>query len=155
MGNVEDIVRDILFDYEPRATGEPHAFALADGMEPEATVKADATPALEFDDITRILTEITTDIVVVVDLTQETDTLRILTFGIDEVFALSNQTYFVLDVMSDGENRLPQLPVIDLGKKIGLILHRVRTGNQPFPTSLINLRLSIMARRNEVIIMNG
>ena len=153
MGDVEDVVGDVFFDDEPGATGEAHAFALTDGMEPEAFVLTDTTTSFEFDDITGVLSEITTDIVIIIDLTQETDALGILALSIDEVFTLCNLTHFVFHVMADRKNRLAQLPIVDLREEVGLILYGVWTGDQPFPASLINLRLGIMARGNQVVVM--
>ena len=71
VGDVEDVVRDILFDDEPGAAGEAHAFALTDGVEPEAFVLTDTTTGFEFDDITGVFTEVTSDIVIVIDLPQK------------------------------------------------------------------------------------
>ena len=68
MRDIKDVVGDILFDNKPRTSGEAHAFALANGMEPESTMLTDATTGLQLDDITRLFAEVTTDIVVVVDL---------------------------------------------------------------------------------------
>ena len=55
--------------------------------------------------------------------------------------------------MADRKNRLAQLPVVNLREEVGLVLHGVRTGDEPLPTCLINLRLGIMARGNEVVVM--
>ena len=153
VGDVEDVVGDIFFDDEPGTAGEAHAFALTDGVEPEAFVLTDTTTGFEFDDITGVFTEVTSDIVVVIDLPQKTDALGVLALGIDEVLTLCNLTYFILDVMTDRKNRLAQLPVVNLREEVGLILHGVRTGDEPLPTCLINLRLGIMARGNQVVVM--
>ena len=73
VGDIEDVVRNILFNDEPGATGKAHTLALTDGMEPETTVFTDATTRLKFNDLTRVFTKVTTDIIIVVDLTQKTD----------------------------------------------------------------------------------
>ena len=153
MGDIEDIVGDVFFDDEPGATGETHTLALTDGVEPEAFMLTDTTTGFEFDDITGILPEIATDIIVVVDLTQETDALGVLTPGIDKMLPLGYLPHLILDIMTNREDRLPQLPVVDLREKVGLVLHGIRTGDEPLPTCLINLRLGIMARGNEVVVM--
>lgn len=153
MGDVEDVVGDVFFDDEPGTSGETHAFALTNGVEPEAFVRANATTSLEFDDVTWVFTEVTTDVVIVVDFSQKTDALGVFAFGIDEVFTFCNLTDLVFDVMTDGEDGLTQLPVVDLREEVGLIFDRVRTGDEPFPASLIELCLSIVARGNEVVVM--
>ena len=95
VGDVEDVVGDVFFDDEPGAAGEAHALALADGVEPEAFVLADATTCLEFDDIARVLAEVATDIVVVVDFSQKADALGVLALGINQVLTLCNLTYLI------------------------------------------------------------
>lgn len=69
------------------------------------------------------------------------------------MLTLCNLTYFILHIMTNRKNRLAQLPVVNLREEVGLILHGIRTGDQPFPASLINLRLGIMARGNEVVVV--
>ena len=153
MGDVEDVVGDIFFDDEPGTSGEAHAFALTNGVEPEAFVLANATTRLEFDDVTWVFSKVTTDVVVVVDFSQETDALGVFAFGIDEVFTFCDLTDLVFDVMTDGKDGFTQLPVVDLREEVGLIFDGVRTGDEPFPASLIELCLGIVASGNEVVVM--
>ena len=142
MRDVKNIFTNIFLYDEPGATGEAHAFALADGVEPEAFVLPDATTRLEFDDIARVLSEVATDIVVVVDFSQEADALGVLALGIDQVLTLCNLTYLIFHIMANGEDGLTQLPVVDLRQEIGLILDRIRTGDKPLQTCLIDLCLA-------------
>ena len=114
MRDVKNIFTNIFLYDKPRAAGEAHAFALADGVEPEAFVLADATTCLEFDDIARVLSEVATDIVVVVDFSQKA-----------------------------------------VRQEIGLILDRIRTGDKPLQTCLIDLCLGIVAGGNEVVVMSA
>ena len=153
VGDVEDVVGDVFFDDEPGTTREAHAFALTDGVEPEAFVLTDTTTSFEFDDITGVFTEVTSDIVIVIDLPQKTDALGVLALGIDKMLPLGNLPHLILDIMTNREDCLPQLPVVDLREEVGLILYGVWTGDEPLPTCLINLRLGIMARGNEVVVM--
>ena len=155
VGDVEDVVGDVFFDDEPGTTGEAHTLALADGVEPEAFVLPDATPRLEFDDIARVLAEVATDIVVVVDFSQEADALGVLALGIDQVLTLCNLTYLIFHIVPNRENGFTQLPVVDLRQEIGLILDRIRTGDKPLQTCLIDLCLGIVASGNEVVVMSA
>ena len=155
VGDVEDVVGDIFFDDEPGATGEAHALALADGVEPEAFVLPDPTPCLEFDDIAWVLAEVATDIVVVVDFSQKADALGVLALGINQVLTLCNLTHLIFHVVANGEDGLTQLPVVDLRQEIGLILDRIRTGDKPLQTCLIDLCLGIVAGGNEVVVMSA
>ena len=155
MRDVKNIFTNIFLYDEPGAAGEAHALALADGVEPEAFVLPDATTCLEFDDIARVLSEVATDIVVVVDFSQKADALGVLALGIDQVFTLRNLTHLIFHIMAYRKNGFTQLPVVDLRQEIGLILHRIRTGDKPLQTCLIDLCLGIVAGGNEVVVMSA
>lgn len=66
--HVEDIVLHVLLDNKPRTTAKAQALALSDGMEPQALVLAYLLARLHLDDIARMLAQIATDIIIVVDL---------------------------------------------------------------------------------------
>ena len=121
-------------------------------MEPQSLVLANLLTSLQFDNIANLLTEIAADILVIVDIAKETDTLRVLALGIDKTFTLSNLTNLFLHEMSDREESLLQLPLVYLSKEVGLILHWVRTGCQPFP-SVYPFCLGIVSGGNIVIVM--
>ena len=124
---------------------------LADRVKPKTFVFTYLLTRLPFQHITRILTEIPFYIIIVLDLPQKTDALGILPLGIDQMFALSNLTNFVLHMMTDGEQSLTQLPVVNLCQEISLILHGVRTGGEPF-LPVDPFSLCIMARGNEIVV---
>ena len=56
MGNVEDVVSDVLFDHKPRSATKPHTLSLTDGMKPQTLMLPDTLARLQFDDIARLLT---------------------------------------------------------------------------------------------------
>ena len=143
MGDIEDIVGDILLDYKPRTTTEAESLALTDGVEPQTLVATYAATSLQLDDISGIVAEITLDVIVVINLAEEAYALRILAAGIYKMFALGNGTHLVLHIMSDGKEGFLQLPVVDLGKEVGLVFHGVGTGGEPF-LAVYNLGLGIM-----------
>ena len=153
MRHIEDILEDILLHHKPRATREPHALALPNGMEPEPPMLTNASPRFQFNNITWLFTKIPSDIVIIVDLPQETDTLRILAPGIYQVLPLSHLTHLILHIMANREEGLTQLPVVDLSQEICLVLHRVRTRTEPLPSLCIHLSLGIMASGNQIIVM--
>ena len=152
MGHIEDIVGDILLDYKPRTTTEAESLALTDGVEPQTLVATYAATSLQLDDISGIVAEITLDVIVVINLAEEAYALRILAAGIYKMFALGNGTHLVLHIMSDGKEGFLQLPVVDLGKEVGLVFHGVGTGGEPFFT-VDNLGLGIMASGDEVVVV--
>ena len=154
MGNIKDIALYILLDHKPRTTTEAKSLALTDGVEPQTLVAAYAATCVELDNITGIVAEIALDVVVIVDLAKEANALRIFAAGINEMFALCNGTHLVFHIMTDGEKGFLQLPVVDLGKEVGLVLHGVGTGGEPF-LAFDNLGLGIMARSYKVIFVTS
>ena len=56
VGDIDDIAVDVLLDDKPRSATKAHTLALANGVEPVATVTADDTAGLQFHDITWQLT---------------------------------------------------------------------------------------------------
>ena len=111
---------------------------------------ADALTCLDVDDIAGILAKIAADIVVVVDLSQEADTLRVASSRIDQMFAFGYLAHLFLTVVADGEERLAQLPVVDLGEEVGLVFYRVRTGGEPF-LPVNPFRLGVVACGYQVV----
>ena len=75
MTDIEDVLRHILFDHEPRASAKAKAVTLADGVEPQALMTAYQPACLQFHHVAGLLTQIATDVVVVVDFPQEADAL--------------------------------------------------------------------------------
>lgn len=114
VADIENVVGYVFLDDEPWTATEPQSLALPDGVEPQSAVLADAFTRLPFDDVAGLLTEIATNILVVVYISQEADALRVLALGIDEMLTLSNLAHLVLDEVPDREDSLLQLPVVDL-----------------------------------------
>ena len=106
----------------------------------------------KLNNITRFLTEITSYILVIINVTEEANALRILAPGVDKVLAFCNIAHFILYKMADGKDGFLQLPAVNLCEKIGLILHRIGAGDEPF-FSIDDLSLCIMARGNEVVVV--
>ena len=126
--------------------------ALANGVEPQAFVLANLLARFQFQHVAGILAQIPPDVIIILNLAQEADALRILALGIHQVFALRNLPHLVLHVMSDGEQSLAKLPVVYLRQEIRLVLHGVGTRGEPF-LPVYPFRLRIMARGNEVVVV--
>ena len=103
--HVENILLHILLDYEPRSAAEAQTLALADGVEPQTLVASDALARLHLNHVARVLAQVSADVIVIVDLSQEANSLTILALGINEMFLFCYLTNFILDVMTDRENR--------------------------------------------------
>ena len=100
--HVENVLLHILLDYEPRSAAEAQPLALADGMEPQALVGADSLARLHLNHVARFLAQVPADVIVIVDLSQEANSLTILALGINEMFLFGYLTNFIL---SEPENR--------------------------------------------------
>ena len=129
--DVEDVGFEIFLDHKPRATAETESFALTDGVEPVAFVLADLFAAFDLDDIARALTEKTTYEVVVVDLTQETDALRVFATGGGQTIFDGDAAHFVFLQMAEREHELLDLTRFELRQKIGLVFHGIGGGAEP------------------------
>ena len=103
--HVENVLLHILLDYEPRTAAEAQPLTLADGMEPQALVGADSLARLHLYHVARFLAQVPADVIVIVDLSQEVNSLTILALGINEMFLFCYLTNLILDVMTDRENR--------------------------------------------------
>ena len=75
MGDIENVVLYILLDNKPGTATKTKSLALPDGVKPQSLVGTYATTCLQLDNISRIITEITLDIFVVIDLAEKTDAL--------------------------------------------------------------------------------
>src|SRR5574344_894910 len=152
MRHIQDVGSHVLLDYEPGATAEAQSLALSDGIKPQTAVLTYLLARLQFYHLAGIVAQISADIIIVIDFTQEADALRILSVCIHQMFAFSYLPPLILHVVADGEERLLQLPVVYLRQEVCLVLHGVRTGSEPFP-SVYPFRLRIVSRSDEVIVM--
>ena len=75
VGDIDDVLLDVFLDDKPRAATQSHAFSLSDGVEPVALVLADKFSRFQLYYVARQLTQIATQLVVVVDFAQEADAL--------------------------------------------------------------------------------
>ena len=57
-------------------------------------------------------------------------------------------------MMTDWEDSLLELPTLYLGQEVGLVFHRIRTGNEPLIPILIYFGLGIVTCSDEVIIVS-
>ena len=153
MGDIENVALYIFLDNKPWTATETQSLALTDGVKPQTLVGSYAATGIQFNNITGIVAEVSLDIIVVVDLAKKTDALGVLASGIDKMFALGNGAHLVLHIMTYGEICFLQLPVVDLGKEVGLVFHGVGTGGEPF-LAIDNLGLGIMTCGYEVIFMS-
>ena len=106
VADVEDVLRHVFLHHKPRAAAEAQTLALPDGVEPQAAVLANAATGLQLYHVAGLFAQVAADIVVVVNLAEEADALRVLAVGADKVFALSYLAHLVLHVMADGEEGL-------------------------------------------------
>ena len=152
MTNIKNIAINIFLYNKPRTTAKTQTLALTDSVKPQTLVLPYLVACFKFYNIALLLTKIPTHILIIINITKETNTLRILALCIYKMLTLSNLTNFFLHVMTYWEDSLLELPLINLSKKISLVFNRIRTCNKPFLT-INNLSLSIMTCCNEIIIM--
>ena len=150
--HVEYVFLHILLHRIPRASAETKAVALADGVEPQSLVTAQAFACFQLHHVARLLTEVSAYVFVVVYFAEEADALRVFAPRIDEMLALGNGPHLALHVVAYGEQSLAQLPVVYLGEEVGLVLHRVGTCGEPL-APVYHLSAGIVACGNEVVVV--
>ena len=93
---VDSVVVDIFLYNEPRAAAESEALALSYGVEPVAAVFAEFTTGFYFDDRPRAFAEMAAYEVVVVDFTEETYTLGVISECVGQMCVDGNAPDFAL-----------------------------------------------------------
>ena len=86
----------VFLHYKPWSAAKAQALALSDGVEPQSFVLSYLPSCLQFHHIACLFAKIAAHILVVVDVAQEANTLRILTLGIDRCSrsAISRTSFF-------------------------------------------------------------
>ena len=150
VGDIENVACHIFLHRKPWTTTQAKPMTLTDGVKPKATMTADFLSRLKFHHITGFLAQISSQILIVVDFPEKTNTLRVTTASIDKILLQSNPSHLLLHHPTNRENSFAKLPIVDLSKKISLILHRIRTRSEPFLTIYI-FRLSVVASGDEIV----
>ena len=105
MTHIQNVVLHILLNHEPRTAAEAQTLTLSDSVEPQTLVAADALARLHLNHIARVLAQVSADVIVIVNLPQEANSLTILALGINQMLLFGYLTNFIFDVMTDRENR--------------------------------------------------
>lgn len=150
--DVDDVVIDVLAHHIPRTAAQAQAFALPDCVEPIAAVLAQLAASLQLDDGAGTLAQVAADEVVIVDLTQEADTLAVTTMRIGQAHFLGDAAHLLLGHVAYREHDMAQLLVGDLGQEIGLVLDGVDRCGQVFH-AVDDSGRGIMARRRHVKVL--
>lgn len=103
MTHIQDIVLYILLNHKPGTAAKAQALALADGMKPQPLVLAYALARFHLYDIARFLAQITADIIIIIYLSQEADSLAVLALGIYQMLLFGYLANLILDMMADRE----------------------------------------------------
>ena len=109
VGDVDDVRSGVFADDEPGATTHAEAFALADGVKPEAMVTADGSARLPLHDIAVAATEVALDEVVVANLAEEADALTVLAARAGQARRLGQAADFMFHQVADREEQLGDL----------------------------------------------
>ena len=123
--HIKSIAFDVFADNEPGAAAQSQTFSLPDGMEPITFMFTQFFTRFEFYDITLFFSQIIPDKLVVIDISQEADTLTVFSFGTGQPCILGNGAYFAFHEASEGKHQFRNLQSIELGEKIGLVFYRI------------------------------
>ncbi len=128
VGHPQDVPLYVFFHHIPWSSAKTQSFALTDGVEPETAVQSQHTTRLSVDDLSRLLAQKFTNIIVVVYFPEETNSLAVFTMGSRETLAFGNGADLIFLQVPYGKTGLAKLPGLQLGEEVCLILDRVWTG---------------------------
>ena len=97
---IEYVAFHIFFDSVPRTATEAKSVPLTYGVEPQPPVHTDLLARFKFEHVARILTKITSYIIVIVNLPKETNSLTVSPLCIDKMLASGNFTHFIFHIMT-------------------------------------------------------
>ena len=114
MRNKKDISLQVLLHYKPRTSAESQSFTLSNCIEPKSLVSTDFFASFYLSYIAWILSQVLLDVFAKIDISQETNALRILSACIEEIGFFSQLTHFMLPKMSYRKHELRHLQGINL-----------------------------------------
>ena len=97
---VQDVSLRIFFYDKPWTSTQSQSFPLSDGVEPESFVGTQLSAGFQFDNLSFFLSQKTSDEIVVIDFTEETDALAVLASGAGELGLFGYLADFMLQVTS-------------------------------------------------------
>ena len=118
-------------------------------MKPVPPVCTDFLSSLQFYNISLPLTKETTHKVIVVNLSQKANTLTVTATGSRQSCIAGNVPYFLFHQSTKGEHQFGDLQIINLRKKIGLILYWIDSCAQPYLTIFMD-RSGIMTSSSKI-----
>src|SRR5436190_20206417 len=121
----ELVCRKILFDDVPRSAGKTQAFALADGVKPNAFVFAQDFVRLDVDDLAFAFAQMVTHKLGVLYFAEKTNPLAILAFAIRQVELQRHAANLLLDEMPNRKPKPRKLLLVQARQKVGLVFHRI------------------------------
>jgi len=93
-GNVNDIGSNVFFYHIPGPARKSQTFALSNGMKPVTFVFSQNFPCFPFYNWAFFFSQISTNEIIVVNFSQETDSLTVLSFGAGQTGFVCNAPYF-------------------------------------------------------------
>ena len=114
VGDVDDIIIGIFFDYEPGSSPQAEAVALADCMEPESFVGTHFQSGLQLYDVAGLFAQVKFDKVAVVDLSKETNALAVFAILIGQVEFGRQLSDLIFLQMADRKKRISKLFLIQV-----------------------------------------
>ena len=118
-------------------------------MKPVPPVCTDFLSSLPFYNISLPFTKETTHKVIVVDFSQKANTLTVTATGSRQSCIAGNVPYFLFHQSTKGEHQFGDLQIINLRKKIGLILYWIDSCAQPYLTIFMD-RSGIMTGSSKI-----
>ena len=132
IAHIDGVVLDVLLDHIPWTTTKSQPLALPYGVEPVSVVLTQFAASLDFDDWTTLDAQVAANEVVVVDLSQEANSLAVFAVGVGEFHFLCNLSHTSLGHGANGKDEVLQLFIGYLREEVGLVLYRVDSRGEIF-----------------------
>lgn len=131
VGDVNNVFFEVFFDDVPRAATHSEAFALADGVEPDAFVFGEFLAGLNVDDVASFFAEVKADEFRVFNFAEEADALAVAAVAVGKVQALGLGAHFAFEEVTDGKEDSVELLLTETGEEVGLIFDGIRRAFKP------------------------
>ena len=134
VGDVNNVILNILLHNEPGSSSQSQSFSLANGMKPIAAMSTNLLTCFKFDHRPLFFSQKATDKIVIIYLAQKANSLTILPTGTGQSGLQRYLTHFMLHQPTYRKQQFRNLQIVNLGQEISLIFYRVLGCTQPgFP----------------------
>ena len=129
--HINYILVRIFTNHKPRSATQAQAFTLTDSMKPITAMRTQYLSRFQLNNPAFLFSEETTDKVIIINPSQETDSLTVSSSGTGQLSFQSNIAHFLFHQSAQREHQFGHLQVVYLRKKVRLVFYGVEGCSQP------------------------